>query len=220
MYWHKISVHVLSETFLRNMLCLVYALVQCGRAFQSLRCIRSLRLSTKRTSAFSAEVFFRSLCYIYGRFVLFMFMFMIHDQWLSADVFSSFLLVSLLFIYSSYCSACLTVPQTNRPLLVTRLILTRHYWSCCLPIGHMWWLNYGRDRRHTSRPTNSAASTLHLWRIFQLRRPVPPTYHPRLVLIWRLHRRWPARDLRPRPLPKPLIVVRVPLRPHPSQMGP
>ena len=144
--------------------------MQCRRFFQLLRCIRSLRLCTKRYqclqcgSVLSVALLNRSLRFVYVS---------VCDtpsvtQCRRIFFFSS---VSLLFIYSN-CSACSTLPQANRPLLVTRQIHTRHYWSGCLPIGHTWWLNYGRDRRHTSRPTNSPASTLHHWRFFQLRRPV------------------------------------------------
>ena len=154
----------------------------------------------------------------YCRFILFMFMFIIHYQWISADVSSSSLL-SLFFIYFSYCYACSNLPQVNSPLMVTRLIYTRLYWSGCLPIGHIWWLKYGRDRRHTSRTTNTPASPLRHWRIFQLRRPVPPTYHPRLVLIRRLHRRWRAPYARLSLLPKTLIVEAF-ITPPPSQMSP
>ena len=168
------------------------------------------------SSAFSAEVFFRSLCQI-GRFVVFMFM--IHHQWLSEDVLSSLLL----------CVFCLFTPRITLPaqLYLKQIDPCRlPHWSTHITTDLVvyrsatWWLNYGRDRRHTSRPTNSPASQLHHLRIFQLQRPFPPTYHPRLVLIWRLHRRWPARVSRLRPLLKPLIVVRVSLRPRPSQMGP
>ena len=96
--------------------------------FQSLRCIRWLRLSTKRYqclqcgSVLSVALLNRSLRFVYV---------CVYDtlpvtQCRRIFFFSS---VSLLFIYSSYCSACSTLPQANRPLLVTRLIHTRHYRS-------------------------------------------------------------------------------------------
>ena len=68
------------------------------------------------TSAFSEEVFFRSLCQIV-RFVLFMFMFVIHYKWLSADVFSSFLL----------CLFCLFTPRIAQ---LAQLYL-KQIVSCC-----------------------------------------------------------------------------------------
>ena len=196
---------------------LVYALVQCRRVFQSLRCIRSLRSSTKRYQCIQCgSVLSVALLYTVASLSLCLW-------YTTSDSVQTYFLLFFL------CLFCLFTP---RIALCAQLYLKQidpcrlPHWSTHITTDLVvyrsatWWLNYGRDRRHTSRPTNSPASPLHYWRIFQLRRPVPPTYHPRLVLIWRLRRRWPARDPRPRPLPKPLIVVRVPLRPRPGQMGP
>ena len=141
--------------------------MQCRRVFQSLRCIRSLRLSTERYQCFQcASVLSVALSNWSLRFVS------VYDtlpvtQCRRIFFFSS---VSLLFIYSSYCSACSTLPQANRPVLVTRLIHTHTSLLICLYTDrpHVMAQLQPRSPSHIAPPTSSPASPLHHWRIFQL----------------------------------------------------